>query len=234
MFQSQHQLYLQTKLLNDSWLTPILLASGVDTAYLLSNSQGQIVVVWQPINELETVLVSEISITTSGAINVTPASSSTILTSRLIGTPVFNKQGTLAMLRNLSSTDADSYVVTQYQISSGWNLSPEISLNASGFDTSNIQLALTSDNQLIAFAQSIALRSLHSAFLLPNGSWTPWIQVQSNFETPTALVGQYKVATSDIGHLYVMWVEERINANSPDYLVMFSNFNASKLTSGFP
>jgi len=235
LWSSQQQLYINHQIVNGAWGAPQRIADNAETGYLLANTQGQTVVVWQPIDDLATVLVSEVSVNASGAIALTTGDPSTRAASIVSSDPVFNNQGTVALLRSVATGTGQEYVVTQYQVGSGWRAWPDQVLNTNDFYLPSLQLAITSDNEIMAFAQSESLRTLHSALLQTDGTWTHWIAMQSNGDAPVGLTGKYRIGSSTSGHLYVMWVEEIIDNNGePITNVMFSSFDRAGLTTGAP
>jgi len=138
-------------------------------------------------------------------------------------------------MRSITNIAGQDFVLSKYDFGKGWQVQADKKLTMNGFMPTNLQLAITSTNQVVAFAQSDTLRTLHSSSLKPDGTWSTWTSVQNGNGAPISLAGQYRVGTSSTGHLYAMWVEEVIRADGePVNNVMFSSFGAPDVITGNP
>lgn len=236
-------LYLNARSTDGNWGTPQAIAPGVDWFYLLSNTRGQVVMLWQKTNDRSTVFVSEITVDSAGIMQVSPASPSTIVDTEIHGEPVFNHNGTVSLLRrpwSQSDQQSQELILTQYIWQNDWQVVSSQPLDASDFYQESVTLAVTSDtqgsnDQVVVFAKSKLNRKLHSRFLLPDETWTNWIAIDGNENQVAALMGQYRVGPSTNGQLYVLWVAESINdQNQPQHFMWFTRFDAAGLATDTP
>lgn len=234
LWVSQKSLFVNHQSSSGTWAQPVLVASNSDTGFLLANSRGQVIVAWVALGTPSTLQVTEVSLDATNALK-TGAVSGSMLAATLMGKPIFSNQGTMATLRTVSGPTGRSYVVSRYDFGKGWQTAANKALDLNQFLPSTVQLAITSNNQVVAFAQSDTLRTLHSALLLADGSWSTWASLQNSNGPPVSLVGQYRVGTSSAGHLYAMWAEEMISIDGePVNYVMFSSSNVVDIVTGNP
>jgi len=233
LWVSQQQLYLNHKSNTGTWGIPRLISSNTESGYVFANATGDVVVVWQLSSEPNTIFVSEVAVGLNGELDITAGNPSMNAATTLAGTPVLSHAGTVAVLRTVPAAVGIEYVVTQYKMGIGWLPWPLQTLNTEGFDVSTMQLAITSDDQIVVFAESNTSRKLQSAFLLVDETWSNWIPVQSSDSFPTALSGMFRFGTSNNGHLYISWVEEMIDSTGqPKHNVMFSALDKLGISAG--
>jgi len=235
LWVSQKNLFINHQNSSGAWAQPVLVASNSDTGYLLANSRGQVIVAWEALGNPSALQVTEVSLDATNAIKIRPASGSTLAASTLLGKPIFSSQGTLAALRAISGGTVRSYILSRYDFGKGWQTATNKTLDLNQFLPSTLQLAITSNNQVVAFAQSDTLRTLHSALLRTDGSWSTWASLQDSKGLPVSLTGQYRIGTSSAGHIYATWVEEVIGIDGePVNYVMFSSSNVVDIVTGNP
>jgi len=232
---SQHALYINRQNSNGTWTTPLLVASNVDSGLLLINGNGQVAALWELIGDPSALQVAEVTAGAGNTIRVGATATSTVTKSARVGRAVLSNLGTIAVMREITNITGQDFVISKYEFGKGWQAQSTKKITMNGFSPANLQLAITSTNQVVAFAQSDTLRTLHSASLKPDGTWSAWTSIQNGNGNPISLAGQYRVGTSSAGHLYAMWVEEIIRADGePVNNAMFSSYGVPDAVTGSP
>jgi len=234
LWYSQQQLYINLQPSNGSWGVPTLVSANASNAHLLVNTQGIRFVLWQAADDPSVVSVSEIIKDSLGVLSVITSQPSIQASTTLSAFSSLKLQGKLSFLRKSTTAGSHEYILSQYQTRGNWLTPPSQSLNADGFHPDSVNLAMTSNGEVVVFAQSILTRSLQSAILQADGSWSNWTELHPG-NLGSALVGEYRLGTSNTGQLYALWVEEIIDTNGePKNNVMFSSFNGIDLSAGNP
>lgn len=235
LWTSQHALYINRQNSSGVWGQPLQVASNAHSGVLLANTKGQVAVVWESIGDPSTLQAAEVTADATNTLRMSAATTSTLAKSAKAGQAVLSNLGTIAVMRAVTGTTGQDFVLSKFEFGKGWQAPTDKKLSLTGLIPNSFQLAITSANQTVAFAQSDALRTLHSTSVRPDGTWNNWSAVQIAAATPTSLTGQYRIGTSSAGHLYVVWVEENIRADGePVNNLMFSSYGAPDVATGNP
>jgi len=224
LWTSQNKLFVSHQAPTGVWNGPLLVTSDSSKGYMLANGRGQVAVVWETISDQSSLHVTELALDTTGRVKIVGTKISTLAFSTRLGDPVFSSRGAIVAMRAVSGSSNSTFVISQYDFGKGWQAQTASTLDLGLFLPSSLQVAISKDNQVVAFAQSDTLRTLHSVLLRADGTWSNWIPVQSGSSPNVALAGRYRIGASSTGQLYASWVEELIGADGvPVDNVMFSS-----------
>ena len=173
------------------------------------------------------IAASEVLVDSMGMLTVAAPKSSSVPNSNLAHDPVITNLGGIIALKRQGGAAGTDYVVSQYDYGKGWRPNVSKPLSLAEFTPQTARVAVTSDVKILVFAQSQVTRTLKSAFLQTDGTWSTWSDVQASNAGKVALTGNYRVGTDKLGGMYVQWVEELIGPDGePQTNLMFTSLAA--------
>lgn len=206
-------LYINHQTSNNSlWSTPQQIAIGAAQFWLRNNNQGQTAIVWQTIDDTQSLHASYITKAANERLTITPPTALKVFNGRPFSQLVMDSQGRIAIAWLVMQ---DNIITPSLQMSrllaSGWE-SPSTMITMDQMDDRFALLSPTIDDTLLVIVLNKAERHLYASRFDPQTGWSLWENIDQNLGKIDVVMGQPHLANNDMGEVMVLWVEETLKA----------------------